>query len=91
MRGIRAIPHLTLILSTMCLVLFVLDKVNSNMRFMMNEITKWVVAALSVCAIITSVLCIGGYLRADEAQEAAERARRLGIDPDKPQGPRTLR
>ena len=91
MRGIRAVPHLTMILGTMCLVLFVLDKINSNMRFMMNGITKWVVAALSVCAIITSALCIGGYLRADEELEAAERAKRLGDAKDKQQGPRTLR
>lgn len=68
MRFVRLLPHFTIILSAMCLVFFVLDRFNGSMRFMMNDITKWIVAVLSVSAIATSVLCIGGYLRADEEQ-----------------------
>ena len=74
-RLIRIIPHLTVILALICLVLFVLDRFNGNMRFLMNDITKWIVAALSVCGGVSGVLCIGGYLRADEAAER-ERLRR---------------
>ena len=73
MRLFRLLPHVTLILSAICLTLFVLDRFNGNMRFMMNDLTKGIVALLAVFAIATSLLCIGGYLRADEA--AARRAR----------------
>lgn len=82
---IRVFPHLTIILSTMCLVLFVLDRFNGNMHFLMNEITKWIVAVLSVCAGVTSFLCIGGYLRADEEAERLAEARSKKENPaDKP-------
>ena len=66
MRFERLIPHATIILSGMCLVLFVLDRFNQYMHFLLNDITKWLVAILSVFAIVTSILCIGGYIRADE-------------------------
>lgn len=66
MKWIRAFPHLTIILSVMCLVFFVIDRFNGSMGFLSNEITKWLVAALSLTASVTAVLCIGGYLRADE-------------------------
>jgi len=72
MRLFRKLPHITIILATLCLVLFVLDRFNGNMRFLMNDLSKVLVALLSVFAIATSLLCIGGYLRADEA--AARRA-----------------
>ena len=72
MRLFRKLPHITIILATLCLVLFILDRFNGNMRFLMNDLTKVIVALLSIFAIATSLLCIGGYLRADEA--AARRA-----------------
>ena len=51
----RIFPHITIVLSALCLLLFIIDRFNSNMAFMNNEITRWLVAALSIFAIVTSV------------------------------------
>ena len=72
MRYERLLPHITIILSLMCLVLFILDRFNKYMHFMLNDITKWMVAVLCVFSVLTSLLCIGGFLRADEHKARAE-------------------
>ena len=72
MRIERFLPHATIIISGICLVLFVLDRFNQYMHFMLNDITKWLVAILSILSILTSLLCIGGYLRADEHKARME-------------------
>lgn len=54
----KIIPHLTIVLSAMCLLFFVIDRFNRNMDFLNNEMTRWLVAALAACAIFTSVRMI---------------------------------
>ena len=45
----RFIPHLTIILSVMTLVFFVIDRFNEIMAFMTSELSKWVFALLALC------------------------------------------
>ena len=68
----RILPHVTIVLSAMCFVLFILDRFNMYMHFMLNDITKWLVAILCLFSVLTSLLCIGGFLRADEHKARAE-------------------
>ena len=68
----RFIPHLTIILSVMTLVFFVIDRFNEIMAFMTSELSKWVFALLALCAIITSVCLIIENFREDDRREARE-------------------
>ena len=72
MRFERLLPHVTIIVSGMCLVLFILDRFNKYMHFMLNDITKWMVGILCLLSIFTSMLCIGGFIRADEHKARTE-------------------
>ena len=72
----RFIPHLTIILSVMTLVFFVIDRFNEIMAFMTSEMSKWVFALLALCAIITSVCLIIENFREDDRREARELRRR---------------
>ena len=72
----RFIPHLTIILSVMTLVFFVIDRFNEIMAFMTSELIKWVFALLALCAIITSVCLIIENFREDDRREARELRRR---------------
>lgn len=54
----KAVPHATIILSVMMLVFFIIDRVNTAFAAINNDITKWLLAILSVCAILTSVYLI---------------------------------
>lgn len=77
----RILPHLTIILSTMCLVLFVIDQwFNRNMAFLANQITKWMLAALSVIAIATAVILIMRTWDADDEAAAARKAERKAAE-----------
>lgn len=72
----RFIPHLTIILSVMTLVFFVIDRFNEIMAFMTSELSKWVFALLALCAIITSVCLIIENFRENDRREARELRRR---------------
>jgi hypothetical protein len=69
----RALPHLTIILSLMTLVFFVVDGFNSVMAFMANDISKAIFAVLAVCSITTSVMLISRQWKEDDrrARKAA--------------------
>ena len=77
----RIFPHITLILSLMVLTFFVIDRFNEFMAFMTSELSKWVIAALALSALVTSIRLIlvdngvrGSYHRQEAAQAAAEEA-----------------
>ena len=75
----RFLPHLTLVLSLMTLTFFCIDRVNTGMAFMTSELSKWVFAALALCALLSSLFLIGANWR-EEARmqrkmERKERAR----------------
>lgn len=54
----RLLPHLILILSLAMLVFLVIDKFNSAMMFIDNDITKGVMTVLCVLAVMNSVIQI---------------------------------
>ena len=68
----RALPHLTIILSLMTLVLYTVDGFNPIMAFMANAFSKQIFAVLAVCGIASSVMLI-----ARQWQEDDRRARKL--------------
>jgi len=71
----RALPHLTIVLSLMTLVLFSVDSFNLVMAFMASELSKHIFAVLAVCAFSTSVLLIARQWREDDrrARRASKR------------------
>lgn len=52
----RVIPHISVILSGMLIVFFIIDRFNPKMGFMDNEGTKILTFILSISSITTSVL-----------------------------------
>ena len=75
----RIIPHITLVLSIMTLVFFIIDRYNEIMAFMTSEMSKWLFAGLAVCAVTTSICLIVENFREDDrrAAQEARRQRRL--------------
>lgn len=66
---IRLLPHATLILSLMVLTFFVIDRFNEYMAFMSSELSKWVIAGLALCALLSAIRLI----LADQAEPAPNR------------------
>jgi len=54
----RIIPHISIILSGMLIVFFVIDRFNQKMGFMEDDMTKVMIFALSISSIMTSILLI---------------------------------
>lgn len=52
------LSHITMMLAVLVLVLFVIDRVNNAMEFMTSQLSRWLIAALALCALITAVLNI---------------------------------
>ncbi len=71
----KLLPHAAIILSMMYFVFFFIDRVNSAMSFIDNDITKALLFLLGVIAIVESVLLIRGD-RAEERKRQLLRARR---------------
>ncbi len=63
---VRALPHLTIILSLMTLVFFAVDGFNPVMAFMASELSKRIFAVLAVCSIATSVMLIARFWKEDD-------------------------
>ncbi len=70
----RVLPHLTIILALLCFLLFAIDRFNSNMMFLANDLTKWILALLCVCAMYCGVSLIAPRYRANTAHVRAHRA-----------------
>lgn len=68
----RALPHLTIILSLMTLVFYVVDGFNPIMAFMANALSKIIFVVLAVCALSSSILLIARQWSEDD-----RRARKL--------------
>ena len=84
----RALPHLTIILSLMTLVLYTVDGFNPIMAFMANAFSKQIFAVLAVCAGTSSVMLIGRQWQEDDrrARKLARQQRRqelLNEEPEK--------
>jgi hypothetical protein len=53
---LRLMPHVSIIISGMLIVFFCIDRENSAMGFMENDVTKMLILILSVTSIATSIL-----------------------------------
>ena len=67
----KLLPHLAIILSCMYVVFFGIDRVNSAMAFIENDITKWLLLVLCLISITNAVLVIID----DRKRERRRRAR----------------
>jgi len=54
----KILPHILIVLAGMFIVLFTVDKINSAMAFINNDITKALLAVFSVVALINAILFI---------------------------------
>ena len=52
----KILPHFCIILSGMLLVLLIIDKFNSKMNFIDNDITKNLMIILTVTATVCSIM-----------------------------------
>ena len=52
------LAHLAIILSLMYLVLFVIDRINTAMEFINNDITKTLMAILALLAIANGIILL---------------------------------
>ena len=73
----KLLPHAAIILSGMYFVFFFIDRVNTAMAFINNNITKRLLFALCVISIVEAVWLIRDDRRKTRQQQArAEAARR---------------
>lgn len=74
----KILPHVSILFANMYLVFFLIDKVNSAMAFINNDLTKALVAVLSVLTIVNAVFLIRDQNRRTDlaAQKAAHKKRR---------------
>jgi len=56
----KLFSHAAIIISVMYLVFFGIDRVNTAMCFIDNEITKYLLVVLSLLSIINACVLIGG-------------------------------
>ncbi|MDD3881018.1 MAG: hypothetical protein PHI27_02065 [Eubacteriales bacterium] len=54
----KVLPHLTIIMSIMMLVFFLIDRANSYNTFMENEFHKWLALGLLVCGSASAIKLI---------------------------------
>ena len=73
----RGIPHLTIILSLMTLTFFVIDRINRSMAFMTSDMSKFLFAGLSLCALLISCALLGSQWKADARSARKEQKERL--------------
>lgn len=72
----KLLPHAAIILSAMYFVFFFIDKVNSAMAFIDNDITKALIFALGVIAIVNAVQLIRDERERERRYQQALRQRR---------------
>jgi len=72
----KLIEHAAIIISIMYFTFFIIDRVNSPMGFINNDITKVLLVVLGVFTIFNSVRLIG-YERREERRRAQARQRRI--------------
>ena len=65
----KLLPHAAIILSLMYFVFFGIDRVNTAMDFINNDITKFLLVALGVIAVIDAMLLIHDDRRRERARQ----------------------
>lgn len=77
MRDLRNIltlvPHVSIVISGMMIVFFIIDRFNDAMGFMESDVTKVLIFILSISAITTAVLAMVYRTRLEEATDDRRR------------------
>ena len=69
----KLLPHAAIVISAMYFVFFFIDRVNSAMAFINNGITKGLLFALCVIAIINAIRLISIDRRMERARQKRRR------------------
>lgn len=72
----KLLPHAAIILSLMYFVFFGIDRVNTAMDFINNDITKFLLVALGVIAVIDAMLLIHDDRRRERARQRRDAIQR---------------
>ena len=54
----KILPHVSIVLSNMYIVFFLIDRVNSAMSFINNDLTKWLLVFSSLVSIVNAISLI---------------------------------
>lgn len=65
----RALPHICLVIALMMLVFYIIDRYNSAMNFINNDIFKMLLLIFSLLVIVSSFLTIRDHRRAARHRE----------------------
>lgn len=69
----KLLPHAAIVISAMYFVFFFIDRVNSAMAFINNDITKGLLFALCVISILNSIRLISIDRRTERARQRHRR------------------
>lgn len=69
----KLLPHAAIVISVMYFVFFFIDRVNTAMAFINNDITKVLLFILCVISIFNAVLLISMNRRAERARRRRRR------------------
>ena len=69
----KLLPHAAIVISAMYFVFFFIDRVNSAMAFINNDITKGLLFALCVISILNSIRLISIDRRTERARQRRKR------------------
>ena len=75
----KLLPHVAIVLSGMYVVFFLIDRVNSAMAFINNDITKWLLLVLCAVSSLMAAILIGderGRIRKQEARRRSQENQR---------------
>ncbi len=65
----KIVPHISIVVAGMLIVLFCIDHINTATGFMENGATQILILILSVTSIVTSILAISYQRRCEKNQE----------------------
>ena len=69
----RILPHISIVLCNMYLVFFAIDRVNSAMSFINNNLTKVLLLVLCIISTVNAAFLIHDQRKKVAAREAARR------------------
>ena len=77
----KILPHVAIIISCMYFVFFFIDRVNPMMNFIDNDMTKFLLVALGVVAILNAIVICATTA---DARAAARGGGRTGVESSAP-------
>ena len=72
----KILNHSAIILSLFYLTLFVIDKINSAMQFIENDITKAIILVLAAVSTVNAIIAISADRKKRKRQLAKEAAKK---------------